>query len=508
MKKFIFVMLFLSFCGEAVEPLEEIEPIEIIEESSLTSPTTEFIDVKKLDNQYRNGNKFTLPTFNGNCPHKLDEIIELFNYWKKEFNLTISFDVMGEPVFGSASTLQLENCIDKIIGSNLDQNIELSGNEHIEIIVGRQFDKNFITSNELKIDVTEYINLNTYGPITYAVHPTDKKKDVIADITGNIFLASNKNLLLKVDNVTVKDNGGFLALKYLEKDDYLIGFYTSEQSIYIDLFQLNNLQLKKIKTLKEYSFPEYSKCNKSNLLVKIFTHCEENGEESTYIGHAGGGVQIQDGKIYIGLGDTNIASSVFNSIYTTRDEDLPWGSILKFEFDYNQLILNGIGNHKDSKLKEVWIKGVRNPYRFSINAGSIWIADLGTSIEDEVNTVSLNQNNIDLGWPYFEGEFSHQPFFSFNENEIKHKLPIYSERIGGLIGGHFLQVNGKNLYTFGTLNGDIFGLELSEDGLTKYSFNFDQKPIEEGSFLLSIEKSQNGILLLSSNGKIFEIINN
>jgi hypothetical protein len=256
-KKFIFILLFFSFCSQATEPIEEKKPVEIIEEVSSTPSTTESIDVINLDKQYRNENKFTLPTFNGNCPHKLDEIIELLNYWKKEFNLNISFDVMGEPVFGSASTLQLENCIDKIIGSNLDQNIELSGNEHIEIIVGRQFDKNFISLNELQIDVTEYISLNTYGPITYAVHPTEKKKDLIADITGNIFLASDKNLLFKVDNVTVKDNGGFLALKYLEKDDYLIGFYTSEQTIFIDLFQLNNLQLKKLKTLKEYPFPEY-----------------------------------------------------------------------------------------------------------------------------------------------------------------------------------------------------------------------------------------------------------
>ena len=173
-----------------------------------------------------------------------------------------------------------------------------------------------------------------------------------------------------------------------------------------------------IKTLKEYKFPKYSKCNKSLLLVRIYNHCESEGAESNYIGHAGGGIQVHNGEIYIGLGDTNIPSSVFNSIYTTRDANLPWGTILKFEFDYNLLSLVGIGNHTESNLTEVWIKGLRNPYRFSINKNSIWIADLGTSVEDEINLVPLNTNNVDLGWPYYEGDFAHQPFDNVSIDSI------------------------------------------------------------------------------------------
>ena len=57
----------------------------------------------------------------------------------------------------------------------------------------------------------------------------------------------------------------------------------------------------------------------------------------------------------------------------------------------------------------------------------------------------LNENNVDLGWPYFEGEFAHQPFYNISVNSIKQKSPIFSERIGGLIGGHFLKISGKNL---------------------------------------------------------------
>ena len=103
------------------------------------------VEIPVLDKQYRKDLNFILPTFNGNCPHKLDEIIELFEYWKSEFGLNISYDVIGEPTFGTGSSLQLEDCINKIIGSNQGQNIVLTGNEHIEIIVGRKFDKDNVS---------------------------------------------------------------------------------------------------------------------------------------------------------------------------------------------------------------------------------------------------------------------------------------------------------------------------------------------------------------------------
>ena len=195
-------------------------------------------------------------------------------------------------------------------------------------------------------------------------------------------------------------------------------------------------------------------------------------------------------------------------MYTTRNKNLPWGTILKFEFDYNLLSLVGTGNHVESSLEEVWIKGVRNPYRFSINKNSIWIADLGTSVEDEINLVPLYENNVDLGWPYFEGEFAHQPFYNASVNSINQKSPIFSERIGGLIGGHFLQISGKNLYVFGTLDGRLFGLEIVASGILKYQLNIENTDFEDGNFLLSIEKSRNGIFLMSSSGNIVEIKNN
>ena len=142
------------------------------------------------------------------------------NIGNQEFGLNISYDVDGEPTFGTGSSLQLEDCINKIIGSKQGQNIVLTGNEHIEIIVGRKFDKDNVSVENVDAKIIKFINLQTYGPISYAIHTTDQNKDLFADINGNIFLASNKETLYSLENVTVKDNGGFLSLKYLDNDNY------------------------------------------------------------------------------------------------------------------------------------------------------------------------------------------------------------------------------------------------------------------------------------------------
>tara|TARA_Y100001935_G_scaffold211324_1_gene181557 strand:- start:177 stop:341 length:165 start_codon:yes stop_codon:yes gene_type:complete len=54
----------------------------------------------------------------------------------------------------------------------------------------------------------------------------------------------------------------------------------------------------------------------------------------------------------------------------------------------------------------------------------------------------------------------------------------------------------------------LFGLEIVAGGVLKYQINIGNTDFEDGNFLLSIEKSRNGIFLMSSSGNIVEIKNN
>jgi Glucose / Sorbosone dehydrogenase len=56
------------------------------------------------------------------------------------------------------------------------------------------------------------------------------------------------------------------------------------------------------------------------------------------------------------------------------------------------------------KEPEVWALGLRNPFRFSFDAGSLWIGDVGQGEREEVDTAAaaLNQG-INFGWNCMEG---------------------------------------------------------------------------------------------------------
>jgi glucose/arabinose dehydrogenase len=54
---------------------------------------------------------------------------------------------------------------------------------------------------------------------------------------------------------------------------------------------------------------------------------------------------------------------------------------------------------------EIWHKGFRNPWRFSIDeaTGDMWIGDVGNNEIEEINVVPASQGGLNFGWYFFEG---------------------------------------------------------------------------------------------------------
>jgi glucose/arabinose dehydrogenase len=54
---------------------------------------------------------------------------------------------------------------------------------------------------------------------------------------------------------------------------------------------------------------------------------------------------------------------------------------------------------------EVWLYGLRNPYRSSFDraTGELWIGDVGQGAVEEIDRVQTTQTGLNLGWPLFEG---------------------------------------------------------------------------------------------------------
>jgi glucose/arabinose dehydrogenase len=75
---------------------------------------------------------------------------------------------------------------------------------------------------------------------------------------------------------------------------------------------------------------------------------------------------------------------------------------------------------------EIWASGLRNPWRFSIDActGDMYIGDVGGDYEEEIDVEPYGSGPSEYGFPYFEGTMCGDPPCT-HEGDIK---PVVSYR--------------------------------------------------------------------------------
>jgi hypothetical protein len=107
-----------------------------------------------------------------------------------------------------------------------------------------------------------------------------------------------------------------------------------------------------------------------------------------------------DGLLYISLGDGATGGD------RAADPFFHHGSILRIDVDgeepYEIPPDNPFADGEDG-LPEIWAMGLRNPWRFSIDEGLIYIGDVGQEDLEEIDVVPLDHPAPNLGWPGMEG---------------------------------------------------------------------------------------------------------
>lgn len=138
--------------------------------------------------------------------------------------------------------------------------------------------------------------------------------------------------------------------------------------------------------------------------------------------HNGGMLAFDpDGYLYIALGDgggSNDAGLGHGTNGNSRDNTNVLGSILRIDVDQSTPANGRYAIPPDNPFvgepgaDEVYLYGLRNPYRFSIEVtGSgtdLYIGDVGQDAIEELNRIPLSQSGANFGWNYKEGSF----FFS------------------------------------------------------------------------------------------------
>ncbi len=197
-----------------------------------------------------------------------------------------------------------------------------------------------------------------------------------------------------------------------------------------------------------------------------------------YRNHNGGHLAFgPDGMLYLGVGDGGDAD---DPMETGRDPSDLLGSILRID------VLSGPSgywiphdnpwghdNRSDDHAPEVYVYGLRNPWRFSFHGDELWIADVGQDCFEEINVVTGGGH--DLGWSDFEGRHRFDadadcPVVPASDLDGT-VAPVYQygrDQGCSITGGMHSPASWGGLgdmYLFGDFcNGTIWGLRATESG--------------------------------------------
>ncbi|HXN51994.1 MAG TPA: PQQ-dependent sugar dehydrogenase [Candidatus Acidoferrum sp.] len=193
--------------------------------------------------------------------------------------------------------------------------------------------------------------------------------------------------------------------------------------------------------------------------------------------HNGGGLAFgNDGFLYIGLGDGGGAGDQHGTIGNAQDLTTRLGKMLRISVTCNGTLTVPSDNPfftNATAAKEIWLYGLRNPFRFSIDhtTGNLWIGDVGQDSFEEVDMVTPKQGGSNMGWRCKEG--THNFNFTANCQTATFLDPIFdydhSQGDDTVIGGYVY--HGTNItglagnYIFGDfISGRIWSLAQNAQG--------------------------------------------
>ncbi|MPZ25424.1 MAG: sugar dehydrogenase [Micromonosporaceae bacterium] len=149
-------------------------------------------------------------------------------------------------------------------------------------------------------------------------------------------------------------------------------------------------------------------------------------QEQPFANHNGGDLVFgPDGMLYIGLGDGGSGGDPLGS---GQDLGSLLGTLLRIDPTGNQN--GGYAVPPDNPFvgqpgarAEIWAYGLRNPWRFSFDAGTgdLWIADVGQSAREEIDLAAAGTGaGANYGWSRMEGT---QPFSG--DEPDNHVPPVF-----------------------------------------------------------------------------------
>jgi hypothetical protein len=192
--------------------------------------------------------------------------------------------------------------------------------------------------------------------------------------------------------------------------------------------------------------------------------------------HNGGMLQFgPDGRLYLAVGDGGTSPEHKPGEYA-QSPDAVFGKILSLDPETGEW--------------SVWARGLRNPWRFWIDARTrnTYIADVGQERREEINLVPAGQSGLNFGWPCLEGTLvfdeaetcadTTRPLYEYEHGDaacsITGGVVVRDPRLPALDGAYlFSDFCGGSLHALRATNGSITVEKLGLEAGQPISFGQD-----------------------------------
>jgi glucose/arabinose dehydrogenase len=181
--------------------------------------------------------------------------------------------------------------------------------------------------------------------------------------------------------------------------------------------------------------PNFTDANTENILFTV---------NQPFSNHNGGGLAFgKDRFLYIGLGDGGSAGdpncngqniTVLLGKMLRIDVDSPAAAGLNYAIPSTNPFLG------QAARGEVWLYGLRNPFRFSFDSANdnLWIGDVGQNAFEEIDMLTPQQAGANMGWNLREGTHPFSTACTQTGNSLTDPVFDYDRSQGDetVIGGH------------------------------------------------------------------------
>jgi glucose/arabinose dehydrogenase len=234
--------------------------------------------------------------------------------------------------------------------------------------------------------------------------------------------------------------------------------------------------------------------------------------EQPFSNHNGGSLAFgPDGYLYVGLGDGGSGGDPFGN---AQNNDVLLGKLLRLDVDQGDFYAIPPDNPFVSSggAPEVWVSGLRNPWRFSFDrlTGDLYIGDVGQGSWEEVDFLPAGKSReVNFGWNYKEGTHPYSDARLPEDTALTDPVAEYGRDqgysvIGGIVYRGDQLPEWQGIYFYGDYgSGFIWGLMRDAACSWRNVLLF-----QTDSRITSFGEDENGeIYYVSYEGSLYKFVN-